>query len=335
MPRAVVILGAGSSADFGVPTLARMFKDPHARAFLQAKPRLLNMLNSVFWRPRGHILNTSEKSINIEQMLTTLKDCEKEDALSPEQKPQDISGFRKGLLCLIQKGVFEGKSSNGQHLNALIRTCSKTFEHTTWASFNWDCIFEASFWYRQPVGVRVNPSLAIPVADWRQGTSKHTFLKLHGGINWWLVNDCVTYVRWTRGGELTQKWREYERETVTQDRPVILEPSFYKYDETEYKQLAPQWHRFIEDLLQAQCVIVVGYSMPEMDVRARAKILTGFQVNQDCKWLVIDPTESVCDLYGRLLGNKRLTTFEQTLAGFNNDILANLSIAFPTIDFQE
>ena len=52
-------------------------------------------------------------------MLTTLKDWEKEDALSPEQKPQDISSFRKGLLCLIQKGVFEGKSNNGQHLSAL------------------------------------------------------------------------------------------------------------------------------------------------------------------------------------------------------------------------
>ena len=62
MPRAIVILGAGSSADFGVPTLARMFKDPYARAFLEVKPRLFNMLNSVFWRPRGHFLNTSEKA---------------------------------------------------------------------------------------------------------------------------------------------------------------------------------------------------------------------------------------------------------------------------------
>lgn len=53
--RAVVILGAGSSADFGVPTLANIFKDHHARRYLQAKSDLLGQLNEMFWQPRGQI----------------------------------------------------------------------------------------------------------------------------------------------------------------------------------------------------------------------------------------------------------------------------------------
>lgn len=205
MTRAVVILGAGASADFGVPTLANIFKDHNARKYLQTKPDLLEMLNEMFWRPRGYGLESSDQSLNIEQMLTLLKDWEKEQAIQEKSKPQNILSFRRGLNVLIQKAVFEGKSSNGKHLNPLIEICRKNFEHTTWASFNWDCIFEASFWYSQPYqgrGSRVNPSLAIDIPNWYSGTSRHTFLKLHGGINWWLIDECVTYLKWTRSGEL-------------------------------------------------------------------------------------------------------------------------------------
>jgi len=161
MARAVVILGAGASADFGIPTLRNIFKDPYARRYLQSTPELLAMLNEVFWRPRGHGLESSDRSLNIEQMLTILKDWELEPQVPNEAKPKNVENFRRGLKVLIYNAVFEGKSSNGKHLNALIDICRSKFEHTTWASFNWDCIFEASFWYSQPLGARRNPALAI------------------------------------------------------------------------------------------------------------------------------------------------------------------------------
>ncbi len=94
---------------------------------------------------------------------------------------------------------------------------------------------------------------------------------------------------------------EYERGYDQEGRPVILEPSFYKYDTAEYRQLKPQWIKFTEELLQAECIIIVGYSLPEMDTNARSSILTAFQINDGARWLVINHSESVCDLYRRLL----------------------------------
>lgn len=339
MARAVVILGAGSSADFGVPTLATIFSDIHARAYLKQKPALLDMLNDLFWKPRGHSLALCEQSLNVEQMLTLLKDWERERAIPPDSKPKDGASFRRWLYVLIQKAVFEGKSSNAKHLNSLINICEKTFEHTTWASFNWDCIFEASFWYRTPWGLgpwtRNNPKLAIPVANWHGGSQNNLFLKLHGGINWWLVDDKITYLPFTGAGPLREKWDKYDNDPNMKDRPVILEPSFYKYEDSAYKQLAPQWKEFFQELIAADCVIVVGYSLPEMDVNARSRILTAFQVNRNCRWLVVDPSESTCNLYRKLLGCENVTVLQQSLASFNTEIRGHMQTAFPEITFPD
>jgi hypothetical protein len=337
MPRAVILLGAGASADFGIPTLAYMFNDSRAQTYLKNTPKLLSMLRDMFWLPRGHDLESSAQSLNIEQMLTILKDLEREPAIPESSRPQDAAFFRRGLLVLIERAVFEGKSTKGMHLNPLLAVSREKFEHTTWASFNWDCVFEASFWYSQSrlwSGNRVNPSLAIQMDDWHPGSPRHTFLKLHGGINWWLVDDRVTYVRWTGEGALQEKWARFDQDPTFTERPVILEPRFYKYDDSAYKQLSPQWQKFRNELIIADCVIVIEYSLPEMDVNARSVILTGFQVNPSAPWLVVDPSEEVLGRYRRLLGHQRVTTLPVSLAGLNNDLHNHLTDAFPDIDFS-
>src|SRR5713101_9309293 len=53
LPKIVVIMGAGSSADFGVPTLRSVFKDPSALAYLRRDAKLHEWLQRVFWEPRG------------------------------------------------------------------------------------------------------------------------------------------------------------------------------------------------------------------------------------------------------------------------------------------
>ena len=164
MTRAVVILGAGSSADFGVPTLANISKDRYARQYLRRRPELFSILNETFWQPRGHDLESSDQSLSVEQMLTLIKDWEKEERLTADSKPQQVTEFRRRLYVLIQQAIFKGKTSDSEHLNPLIDICRGNFEHTTWATFNWDCTFESSFYYSSgPRGARINPSLAIEV----------------------------------------------------------------------------------------------------------------------------------------------------------------------------
>jgi len=335
MSKAVVILGAGASADFGVPTLQSIFKDKQARRYLNEDDWLLRKLDELFWNQRAADLETSDQSLTIEEMLTVLRDWEKEpDADSPGSDM--LSRFRKSLYILIHRAVFVGKSSGGGHLNPLIRACRRKFERTTWATFNWDCIFEASFWYSKSYGSRYNPAVVVDLQNWKYASSQaHELLKLHGGVNWWMINNTLTYLQFGAGGDLERNWREYAEASDPSDMPVILEPSVYKYDDPVYRLLEPQWKIFFKRLTEADIVIIIGYSLPEADTQARSKILTAFQINQGCQWLIVNPSDSSISRYRRLLGSLRVKVLQNGLAGFNNDILANLQEAFPTIDFSE
>lgn len=336
----VVILGAGSSADFGVPTLNRIFTDRQAREYLSERGELHDLLQEVFWEPRGHDLETSKDSLTVEEMLTVLRDWEAEEGEVPDGLGlPDIERFRKELYVLIQRAVFTGKSSSGRYLNRLIDVCSRAFERTTWASFNWDCIFEASFWYASGdptppghVSDRHNPKVVIPLRNWRNGPNRDELLKLHGSIGWWMIDEELTYVRWARGGPLQDRWDAYDQAEDPADFPVILEPSAYKYEDDPYKLLAKQWDVFFDRLCEADCVLIVGYSLPPLDAQARSKILTAFQVNPDCRWAVVDPSYELCGDFERLLGTRRVKTFATGLVGFNNELDENMLEAFPDLD---
>jgi len=337
-PKAVVILGAGASVDFGAPPLKGLFKERYARRQLQSDTFLRDHLNSVFWEPRGHNLESSDESLTVEEMLTILRDWEQEKAVcgrAPE--PAFCARFRKRLYILIKNAIYDGKHTRAAHLNPLLSFCRRHFSSTTWASFNWDCIFESTFWYSQTYwgpGSRSNPALVLPMANWRNVPDTHTLLKLHGGINWWMVGGQLTYLSWGGDGELNRKWAEFDR-SETQDEPVILEPSAYKYDSPNYERLRRQWGGFFERLCDADCVIVVGYSLPENDSQARSRITIAGQVNQNCRWLVVDPSDTICQRYKRLLGHTRLTTEITSLAGFNNELEDTVRRAFPHVEFED
>lgn len=324
MSKAVVILGAGASASFGVPTLRSIFKERQARQYLRDNPWLLDHLNSTFWQPRGYSLEESDQSLTIEEMLTIVRDLE---IAGSTENQQDTQRFIKHLYILIQRAIYVSKSTQGKHLNPLITHLREQFDSITWASFNWDCIFEASFWYATGFDSRsrINPRLVVDVQNWRGHSSKDFFLKLHGGINWWMVNDRLTYFNFA--GELQEKWRQYESAPVDGFYPVILEPSYYKYNHEIYQLLEPQWKFFSESLQQADFIIVIGYSLPEADNNARSALTCAFQMNSNARWAVVDPSQSVCDKYRRLLGRSRLTIFDKDLVAFNNDIEDNLLIA--------
>jgi len=329
MANVVVILGAGASADFGVPTLRNIFKDRHARTFLAARRNFNKRLNEIFWAPRGHTVDTSDESLTIEEMLTILRDWEQESTCSDSLDANTAIALRRNLYVLIQRAVYEGKSTRPQHLNKLIQLMNGKFDLITWASFNWDCVFEGSYWYCR----HQNLKLAINLENWYSTGRKNEFLKLHGGINWWKVNDKLRYLQFGHGGELSTRWTEYA-DGDAEGEPVILEPSVYKYHDENYELLRPQWERFIERLCEANYVLILGYSLPEADSQARSKITVAFQVNPTCRWLVVDPSPETCRRYMRLLGQTSLTTFNIGLVGFTNDLRENLQAAFPAMDFS-
>ncbi len=331
--KAVVILGAGASADFGIPTLGGIFKDASVLRYLQFDRSLLKHLEDVFWKPRGYDLKTAGESLTVEEMLTILRDWEREPDATVKPTANELTNFKKSLYIVIQRAVYDGKSSMAKCLNPLLRYMHSHTTLTTWASFNWDCIFEASYWYEnsQPLNnsfqrVGTNPKLAIPLKDWHSQSGRDELLKLHGSIGWWMINNELTYLRFSAGGPLEKKWREYSDGREGGDYPVLLEPSAYKYRDEVYKILEPQWSVFLSRMINADVVLIIGYSLPDLDFQARSKILTAFQANLSSKWIVIDPSKNVLDKYRRLLGRIRLTTYETTLTGFNNELDKNMEL---------
>jgi len=146
-------------------------------------------------------------------------------------------------------------------------------------------MFEAAFWYSSgdPGSYRANPSLVVSLEGWSGNTSsRHTFLKLHGAINWWYENKQLSYLRFTPNSALDAKWQAYQA-GQTGGQPVILEPSYYKYSGEMYDLLKKQWQHFVDALVDADVVIVIGYSLPEADSQARAAISLGFQWNRQSR----------------------------------------------------
>lgn len=300
--RVVVILGAGASAPFGVPTLSGVFKDTAVLGYLRAHPDFQQQLEETFWDPRGVTLDTSDEGLTIEEMLTVVRDYERQTFTDAPSPIKSVETFKRHLYALSKHAVFDGRSSRAGHLNQLLEWARESWDEVTWASFNWDCLFEASYYYS---GSRTNPRLAIDLEGWTAPAEGHEFLKLHGGVNWWFHRGSALYLPWG-GPTLNEHWLRYEMGYDNVGVPILLEPSYYKYEDELFVTLEPQWRVFVERLMEADVVVVIGYSLPEADPRARQALTLGFQGNRDATYVVIDPAPSTMDKYMRILGAARI-----------------------------
>lgn len=318
MSSIVIILGAGSSAPFGIPILREMFKNSNAMEYLKTNHYLRENLEKLFLEPRGYTLETSHLGLTIEDILTIIRDIEKGGYRFT--RLDDFEKFKRGLYLLIKKSIYDDKTTKSKHLNPLIELADKNFDEVTWATFNWDCVFESSFFYLKPKNeIRENPKLVVDLQGWPNNKSKHTFLKLHGGLNWWFINDKMKYLRFG-SKELNQIWVEYEKREGIIGYPIILEPSYYKYNDSIYDKLKPQWDYLIEKLKTVDIAIIIGYSLPESDSQARFVLTFGFQYNSNLKYIVVNDDENICSRYKKLFGNNRLKCISKKFETLNNNL---------------
>lgn len=105
-------------------------------------------------------------------------------------------------------------------------------------------------------------------------------------------------------------------------RPVILSPTAYKYESSIFGLLKPQWKYFIDKLIEADDILIIGYSMPETDQLARSVIASAFQKGKaNAKYFICDPSEATHDKYNHLFGslNGRVYNFRDTLRSLASD----------------
>jgi hypothetical protein len=177
---------------------------------------------------------------------------------------------------------------------------------------------------------------AIPRAQWTEVTGPTTkvpdvfpvtddkdclqVLKLHGSLNWYSTHNSRTP---TRKAMLNQKRRlsVTTRRRIDPDMrlkgdkrsvytfPVVVPPVTHKSSVLP-DALAPVWDLAEKRLIEADQIIVFGYSCPALDFESANLLRRAGERRSDAPmWTVIDPSGEVAMRYISLLGLSQLSYY--------------------------
>jgi hypothetical protein len=184
------------------------------------------------------------------------------------------------------------------------------------------------------------PSMyAVPKATWKEITGPDTkdpdvfpvtddqeclqVLKLHGSLNWYSTHNSRDP---TRKAMLNQD----RRLSVTQRRLIEIDMKLKRKNRTVYTVpvmvppvthkssvvptlLGPVWELAEARLIEADKVIVFGYSCPVLDFESANLLRRARGKQSEASWTVIDPQGAVATRYIDLLGLPQLDYYRQQL----------------------
>jgi hypothetical protein len=281
-PPVVVLFGAGATrgglANSRVPPpLDADFFDVSGRVRGHGTPRLAKVVLKDVWalykKTSGVGLEAFYRDIETRETIGTFA--------KTKYKPKDWQKRRRNLEELIRRVAIQTTCDTTHIPHTAIRSqlhlkiLKKLHDGDTILTFNYDTTIEESFdsadlW--SPVD-GYGPNVYGHSLDWgkkwfasrhaaRDQQTKVLLLKLHGSVNW--VLDKTNKVR--------LKPRPYVVRTM-RGRPSfekisILPPGWYKrIDKNPYKQF---WRLARRKLEQCESLVIIGYSLPETDLLARA-----------------------------------------------------------------
>ncbi len=346
----VFILGAGFSADSGVPVM---------RNFMQAAKDLLenpesglpemhrDIFRSVFdylYQLRSAQGIISFDVENIEHLFGIAE-------MEMESGERGLPEFRRNLITLILQTLdrsIRPNLSRGAHVVTLEsgtqyeRTVDTTYTELfaalstrRWLSgeygvpsngvcrdaiitMNYDCLLDDAL-----LKIDVMPDYGLPDASYSKEFTQPVrihLLKLHGSANWlFCANEsCPRRLQVWAGGPAERL--DYAgrpcRSCSSTVEPVIVPPTWAKGSRREI--LAPVWSQALRALVEAGQVFVIGYSMPDTDAFFKYMLASALARNKAIDRIVAVNTDSrAIEKYVQLLQHpfrdRRFWT-EQTLA---------------------
>ncbi len=320
----MVVLGAGASVDCGLCTLDQVFTDPQVQAMFSAGIPGTELIQELFWNDRGLTARTAHKGPNIEEILSTVLDWQSDNLIGQTQ----AVALRRAIYAIVWRAAYLGKQQRALHLNELIKMMDERFDECTWATFNWDCKWEQSFYWSMgkshpayPQMLRNSPT---PIVE------KHKLLKLHGGVNWWFNEDGdTTYIPFASHAHsdsdlpVVEQWTRYE-DDETNLRPAIVEPCYDKRKRILGSDFfSRQWGEFEERLARSDLVVFAGYSLPEGDLHAKYSIVTAIMHGGLKKTIVVDPKKDTIAKYHRIISSS-VIQIQSGLADALPSLRANL-----------
>jgi hypothetical protein len=207
---------------------------------------------------------------------------------------------------------------------------------TDWAfiTFNYDIALDFAF---QSFGL--GPSYFVEGPS--PAPALVPLLKLHGSLNWSLCSCGKPFVvKWERffpGRRLIHSksctmpvtpclpGEGHSCGKANTGEPAIIPPSWNK---TQYQnRIAPVWRQAVKELVEAEVVVVAGYSLPQSDEFFRDLFRIGANYAERLRKLIVVNTDpQVGERFGRMLGKELKDLFQPIQTPFEDfvpELIAN------------
>ena len=296
----VFILGSGFSASMGLPTLLNLFHEIMERPERSGESDKENVLNSLEILYPHFQKNESPPSYPpFEEFLSLV--------FSAADLPFFDSGYwdlkwRSALRLLTDCLAEKSKEAEGfQLLKNFVRNLR---DGDIVITFNWDNLIE-----------RALLSISREVNFLSRDQSAVTILKLHGSLNWVEIPEGTSLKHPESVKFLSEKvvstpdFLYYDVWDILDMPPLIVPPIFSKRVPVGgfFQNI---WHEAHNSIIDAECVCVIGYSIPNDDLQARSLLRiawAGRDIKRSSKseaqdkYILIDPNPAVCGKYASLI----------------------------------
>lgn len=326
MYKTVFILGAGASADAGIPVMADFLdkaRDLYSENLLSSEEKLaFQRVFSAIHQLKGISFYSNLDLNNIETVFSAF-DMGKLLGRLGNLTKDEIEDVNRSVHMLIGSTIDfntslkhrgEGNYSLKGPYQAFAQFLKSVFfkDNRISASiitFNYDIALEYAL-HRENILPNYHLGDTTEVGD-------ITLLKLHGSVNWGLSNNQIVmqlrirdYInKYGIAGDAGRFWLFMARQFYIKNEkrmdnvsgPVLIPPTWSKGE--HYDKINKVWKKAAETLSDAEAIYVIGYSLPETDMFFRFLFaLATHSESSIRRFWIFDPSESIKNRFLNLLG---------------------------------
>lgn len=299
---------------------------------------VLSELSSWVYKSLGHVWRNEwgkELRTNVELLLTYL---------GSDQPWEELDEHYEGLLryqqiqAVITSWILEAQvkvTGTAEPPSWLLRLCETWHrERATVISFNYDTLVEHAvceahtasdqIYAGQLYDVPIIPAAArLGGAYQRPNAASFSLLKLHGSLNWWYSGFDSPPGDAVYGTDLAAPWGEPGdvdeiRKAVADKTRLVVPPTSGKDRFYNNTVLRHQWRQARRKLIDADRIVLMGYSLPDFDIPARLLVSTA---QQGCTVEVVDRDPSLVE---RLRGT--LPDFDVVAVRGDQDVIGQYAL---------
>jgi NAD-dependent SIR2 family protein deacetylase len=263
----VYILGAGASAGYENGECG--IRPPLARTFFQAVGTLLNEQDGLDRNSFGEVWAFIAKYFRVSADGMSICDLDIEEVLTMIDIGQAGAKVRRQLLDLIvltlDKVIYGIPCPYHQRL-----LCSLHSDDAL-ITFNWDLLIDNICLGGPNYGINLLETIYETEGSGHAIRNRRLVLKPHGSMNWMSCQKCHRSFAHILGGKTAARYHAGQEVRCQHcsglTEPLIIPPTLMK--NYQHPVIRAVWVEAARVLCQAEEIVIVGYSLPPTDFKAR------------------------------------------------------------------